>query len=216
MQEAGYTERQREYREVYLRSAHWAETREAALERAEHRCQVCNGGDRLDVHHRTYERLGAEEPADLTVLCRRCHELFHSTAKVAAGKNRKSTTGGGRRAIGSPTFLRSDYRELLLNALGHTGRLTSKQIAQHIGWSAAAVGKNMVTLRHLGLVTRNGSRWKTTPQGQAELSRDVPVAPPQRPLPRRKNHKRHPSVRVIYADGREEIVKPKDISRKAA
>jgi hypothetical protein len=34
------TDRQREYREVYLRSEHWRETRAAALERAEHRCQV--------------------------------------------------------------------------------------------------------------------------------------------------------------------------------
>lgn len=71
-----------EYREVYLRSEHWRETRLAALERAEHRCQVCNRTERLDVHHRTYERIGEERPADLTVLCRRCHDLFHGNAKV--------------------------------------------------------------------------------------------------------------------------------------
>ena len=66
-----------EYREVYLRSDHWAAVREAALKRAGHRCQVCNAPDRLDVHHRTYERLGNEEPGDVTVLCRRCHAVFH-------------------------------------------------------------------------------------------------------------------------------------------
>lgn len=66
-----------EYRDVYLRSAHWAGIRKQALKRAEHRCQVCNGTERLDVHHRTYERLGHERPGDLTVLCRRCHDLFH-------------------------------------------------------------------------------------------------------------------------------------------
>src|SRR5947207_3117264 len=71
-----------EYREVYLRSDHWRETRLGALDRAEHRCQVCNRTERLDVHHRTYERIGEERPADLTVLCRRCHDLFHSGAKV--------------------------------------------------------------------------------------------------------------------------------------
>jgi phosphoenolpyruvate synthase/pyruvate phosphate dikinase len=71
-----------EYRGVYLRSEHWRETRLAALERAEHRCQLCNGARRLDVHHRTYERLGAERPADLTVLCRMCHDLFHERRKV--------------------------------------------------------------------------------------------------------------------------------------
>jgi 5-methylcytosine-specific restriction endonuclease McrA len=67
-----------EYREVYLRSEHWLRTRHAALKRADHRCQVCNGDQALDVHHRTYERLGAELPGDLTVLCRDCHALFHA------------------------------------------------------------------------------------------------------------------------------------------
>lgn len=69
----------KEYREVYLRSVHWASVRRDALERAEYRCQVCNADKALDVHHRTYERLGAEAPADLTVLCRRCHARFHDS-----------------------------------------------------------------------------------------------------------------------------------------
>lgn len=87
------TDRQREYREVYLRSEHWRETRAAALERAEHRCQVCNSAKQLDVHHRTYERLGEERPADLTVLCRTCHDRHHRNYNVvtlAPGKRRKA------------------------------------------------------------------------------------------------------------------------------
>jgi replicative DNA helicase len=48
-----------------------------ALSRAGHRCQVCNSPDKLDVHHRTYERVGQEQLDDLTVLCDRCHGLFH-------------------------------------------------------------------------------------------------------------------------------------------
>lgn len=62
----------------YRETPHWGEVRRVALAWADHRCQVCNYQDqRLDVHHRTYERIGAERPADLTVLCRGCHELFH-------------------------------------------------------------------------------------------------------------------------------------------
>lgn len=38
---------------------------------------MCNSRNRPQVHHRTYERLGDERPADLTVLCQRCHRLFH-------------------------------------------------------------------------------------------------------------------------------------------
>lgn len=76
----------KEYREVYLRSEHWLRTRREALARADRRCQVCNGQQSLDVHHRTYERLGAELPTDLTVLCRRCHDLFHKSMAPKPGK----------------------------------------------------------------------------------------------------------------------------------
>lgn len=61
----------------YIRSDRWRATREWALERAGHRCQVCNGTERLQVHHRTYENLGAERPGDVIVLCDSCHELYH-------------------------------------------------------------------------------------------------------------------------------------------
>lgn len=66
----------------YLKSAGWQTRRAAALKRAGHRCQVCNGDKRLEVHHRTYERLGHERAADLVVLCRDCHQLFHDNGRL--------------------------------------------------------------------------------------------------------------------------------------
>lgn len=68
--------RRRWYREVYLRSSHWRAVRLWALELAAHRCQYpgCGARRRLDVHHLTYARLGAEIPGDLQVLCREHHE----------------------------------------------------------------------------------------------------------------------------------------------
>lgn len=68
---------------AYLQSDHWKKTRVIALERANHHCQVCNSTDRLNVHHRTYERLGSEDPEDLTVLCESCHKLFHDNGRLA-------------------------------------------------------------------------------------------------------------------------------------
>lgn len=62
---------------AYLRTPHWAEVRAASLAYAEHRCQLCYSPDRLEVHHRTYERLGHERPADTIVLCASCHEWHH-------------------------------------------------------------------------------------------------------------------------------------------
>jgi len=67
---------------AYRRSPEWAKKREAALERADHRCQVCNSPHELEVHHRTYENLCAEKPSDLTVLCGTCHGIFHHGGRV--------------------------------------------------------------------------------------------------------------------------------------
>ena len=68
----------------YLKSLHWQKERRSALKRAEYRCQVCNTDDvQLEVHHRTYERLGCERPSDLFVLCENCHELFSQNGKLA-------------------------------------------------------------------------------------------------------------------------------------
>jgi hypothetical protein len=67
----------------YLLTRGWAKKRRQALKRAGRRCQVCNAGSGLDVHHRTYERRGAELPGDLTVLCRACHDVFHKNGQLA-------------------------------------------------------------------------------------------------------------------------------------
>jgi hypothetical protein len=62
----------------YIKSEFWQTKRIKALKRAGNKCQVCNGSNKLEVHHRTYERLGNENKKDLTVLCFDCHEKFHS------------------------------------------------------------------------------------------------------------------------------------------
>lgn len=77
------TER-REWYHRYLKSPAWQARRLIALDNAGHHCQVCNGNECLDVHHRTYERIGAEHHNDLTVLCRECHETFHKAGRLAA------------------------------------------------------------------------------------------------------------------------------------
>lgn len=69
-----------EYRR-YLAGRVWRDTRHHALARAGHRCQACGSAHRLDVHHRSYARLGHENPDDLRVLCRNCHERVHHTPR---------------------------------------------------------------------------------------------------------------------------------------
>lgn len=62
----------------YLLSEEWQETRRRALERALFRCQSCDRRDGLQVHHRTYERVGEESADDLLVLCEVCHARVHA------------------------------------------------------------------------------------------------------------------------------------------
>jgi 5-methylcytosine-specific restriction endonuclease McrA len=68
-------------RRTQLRAAratrHWRDIRLQALERDGHRCQGCRRTDRLECHHLTYERLGAELLEDVAILCQRCHATRH-------------------------------------------------------------------------------------------------------------------------------------------
>jgi hypothetical protein len=66
----------------YIRSPEWKAKADAAKEKAGYRCQVCNGKDRLEAHHRNYDHLGDERPEDITVLCHACHEIFSNTHKI--------------------------------------------------------------------------------------------------------------------------------------
>lgn len=70
----------------YLQTSHWKERRLVALNAAGYRCQLCNRDGRLEVHHRTYERRGAELPSDLVALCDVCHRHFHGRIGLSNGK----------------------------------------------------------------------------------------------------------------------------------
>lgn len=72
----------------YLRSSKWRGKRKEALGRAGYRCQLCNSPTRLQVHHRTYDRLGNERPDDLIVLCQKCHTAFHAHRKLHKPRKR--------------------------------------------------------------------------------------------------------------------------------
>lgn len=60
--------------EDYINSFDWHLKRSQALSRADQKCGRCGSTEGLEVHHLTYERLGNEEPEDLLVVCRSCHE----------------------------------------------------------------------------------------------------------------------------------------------
>lgn len=61
----------------HLASRAWRLRRREAIERAGGKCERCGSTWRLTAHHKTYDRLGAELPEDLEVLCGACHINEH-------------------------------------------------------------------------------------------------------------------------------------------
>lgn len=68
----------------YLWTPEWRQRRQMHLRMADFTCDRCRTRIRLyralQVHHRTYDRLGCEEPLDLEVLCGSCHRKEHGIA----------------------------------------------------------------------------------------------------------------------------------------
>ena len=63
-------------RSEYRETSEWRE-RANLMKSLFTECQTCLNDSNLNVHHRTYERLGQEHPADLILLCQECHHLIH-------------------------------------------------------------------------------------------------------------------------------------------
>ena len=88
---------------LYLQTPEWRRTRAAALMRAGERCALdATHAGPCDVHHNSYDRLGAELAGDLIVLCRECHELHHR----AHGRPRRSGAKDASAVQRRPSLLR--------------------------------------------------------------------------------------------------------------
>lgn len=61
----------------YLASEEWQRVRQWALALYGGKCHVCNTKRNINVHHKTYERLGKELPDDLMLLCETHHKEYH-------------------------------------------------------------------------------------------------------------------------------------------
>lgn len=168
--DAPWEERLRWYRDVYLLSDHWRETREAALERAGRKCQLCGYEGRLQVHHRSYERLGAELPTDLTVLCQDCHDTHHEDRKRRRDAREPDAVEDRRRAAGEARM------QLVLVMLAAGGGRTHKQFVQLTGWRGQRLGHTLGGLRRRELIEQRGSRengvYELTAEG-ARVARDL-------------------------------------------
>ena len=69
------------------------------------RCERCGHPHSLELHHKTYERLGRELTSDLEVLCRRCHESADKE-RALEGQRRSATA---RYNAGLDTYASKKY-----------------------------------------------------------------------------------------------------------
>lgn len=61
----------------YLRSPEWRRRASKIMQRANGVCEGCLTNDATEVHHLTYENVGAEFAFELVALCSPCHRRLH-------------------------------------------------------------------------------------------------------------------------------------------
>lgn len=84
--------------ERYMASLDWQIKRREALAAASHECQRCDERSGLEVHHRTYDRLGDERLDDLEVLCGVCHRVADEERRVATRRKSEQSLWDARLA----------------------------------------------------------------------------------------------------------------------
>lgn len=72
-----------DYRQ-YIDSRAWKRKRAKVIAERGSKCEVCGATSGIQVHHKTYKRLGREAPSDLQILCGGCHANSHEGEKVGA------------------------------------------------------------------------------------------------------------------------------------
>lgn len=74
---------------AHIQSPEWRAFRAEVIKARGGKCEICPSWSRLQVHHLTYERLGAELPGDVLVVCQECHEALHGRFDAATTRVRK-------------------------------------------------------------------------------------------------------------------------------
>lgn len=62
----------------YINSSAWTERKEGFFLTHSEECSACGNTNAVDLHHKTYTRLGLEDDNDLVALCKTCHAQYHA------------------------------------------------------------------------------------------------------------------------------------------
>lgn len=68
----------------YIASEEWTQRRERYFSDRPKRCRACNSRRYIQLHHKTYDRMGNEIDSDLVPLCVLCHEEVHRRHRLGS------------------------------------------------------------------------------------------------------------------------------------
>jgi len=73
--------------EDYLKTDHWKDVRKRYWKSKLHngKCYACQKGVELQLHHKTYRRMGNEWLNDFCLLCAQCHKDTHKVERDRPG-----------------------------------------------------------------------------------------------------------------------------------
>jgi hypothetical protein len=71
----------------YLLSPHWLAFKDRFFAARKRRCFACRKRQGIELHHITYNRIGAERLDDVVPLCGRCHDRVHHLIASGCPKN---------------------------------------------------------------------------------------------------------------------------------
>ena len=72
----------------YLKSDHWKNVKKRYKDsKLTQKCYICGSNKHINIHHKTYKRLGKEKLNDLVPLCQECHYLTHKALGISNSQN---------------------------------------------------------------------------------------------------------------------------------
>jgi len=77
----------------YLKSKHWLKKKikyfqsyKKRTKNKKKQCECCGKKSTVQLHHKTYDRIGKEKLTDLMYACKKCHEEIHEVVKFRVNK----------------------------------------------------------------------------------------------------------------------------------
>ncbi len=98
-------------------------------------CWICGSKNRIQVHHKTYVRIGKEKLNDLVALCENCHNELHDklSEKINSRANWNEVRRMRKKFIKQKKFLNKDkIKENKINKENKENKITNYKIRKKV------------------------------------------------------------------------------------